>query len=203
MENQSGSDSWKCGKCINRRKGGMTKNRPDFLFPAEFSQMQSRVWESKEIWGNTAKGLPGKPDWHSLCAVLSQESAFVWIFYMQADLKACEVNHMKQPTRILALAAALVLSGSALTGCGEKADSSRENSGSVTESSAHTEEQDAKDDLKDMVTDAEDGVRDLVTDAGDMAKDAGDAAGDVVKDAGDAVKDAVDDDSSKATSDER
>ena len=103
---------------------------------------------------------------------------------------------------IYAMIAAGVITAS-LTGCGEKADSSREDSGSVTESSAHTEEQDAKDDLKDMVTDAEDGVRDLVTDAGDMAKDAGDAAGDVVKDAGDAVKDAVDDDSSKATSDER
>lgn len=203
MENQSGSDSWKCGKCINRRKWGMTKNRPDFLFPAEFSQnAEPRLGKQRNL-GQYRKRTARKAGLaQSLCGIVPGKRICL-DFYMQADLKACEVNHMKQPTRILALAAALVLSGSALTGCGEKADSSREDSGSVTESSAHTEEQDAKDDLKDMVTDAEDGVRDLVTDAGDMAEDAGDAAGDVVKDAGDAVKDAVDDDSSKATSDER
>ena len=164
--------------------------------------MQSRVWESKEIWGNTAKGLPGKPDWHSLCAVLSQESAFVWILYAGRSESMRGESYETANTYF-----------SPCRSIGSErfcSDRMRRKGGFFpggfrqrTESSAHTEEQDAKDDLKDMVTDAEDGVRDLVTDAGDMAKDAGDAAGDVVKDAGDAVKNAVDDDSSKATSDER
>ena len=87
--------------------------------------------------------------------------------------------------RFLALPMAMLLIGSAFTGCGSKNDSSAGDSTST--SATDTSREDG-------------GVRDIVTDAGDAVRDAGDAAGDAVKDAGDAAGDLMNDDDSKTDS---
>lgn len=88
--------------------------------------------------------------------------------------------------RFLALPMAMLLIGSAFTGCGSKNDSSAGDSTST--SATDTSREDGG-----VMSDVEDGVRDIVTDAGD-------AAGDAVKDAGDAAGDLMNDDDSKTDS---
>ena len=95
--------------------------------------------------------------------------------------------------RFLALPMAMLLIGSAFTGCGSMNDSSAGDSTST--SATDTSREDGG-----VMSDVEDGVRDIVTDAGDAVRDAGDAAGDAVKDAGDAAGDLMNDDDSKTDS---
>lgn len=87
--------------------------------------------------------------------------------------------------RFLALPMAMLLIGSAFTGCGSKNDSSAGDSTSTSDTDTSRED-------GGLMSDVEDGVRDIVTDAGDAVRDAGDAAGDAVKDAGDAAGDLLD-----------
>ena len=106
--------------------------------------------------------------------------------------------------RFLALPMAMLLIGSAFTGCGSKNDSSAGDSTST--SATDTSREDGG-----VMSDVEDGVRDIVTDAGypslalaitvlafimmgDAVKDAGDAAGDLMND-DDSKTDSTDDSS--------